>query len=66
MSVTISLGTTDEGLEGLERKEASIVAILSLLDRVQGYIINPSCYSNSERKQLLEEIIVFRLNWKRC
>jgi len=61
MSVTISLGTTDEGLE---RKEASIVAILSLLDRVQGYIINPSCYSNSERKQLLEEIIVFRSNWR--
>ena len=61
MSVTISQSTTDEGLE---RKEASIVAILSLLDRVQGYIINPSCYSNSERKQLLEEIIVFRSNWR--
>jgi hypothetical protein len=62
MSVTISLGTTDEGLE---RKEASIVAILSLLDRVQGYIINPSC-SNSERQRLLEEFTVFMSNWKRC
>jgi hypothetical protein len=60
MSVTISLGTTDEGLE---RKEASIVAILSLLDRVQGYIINPSC-SNSERQRLLEEFTVFMSNWR--
>ena len=60
MSVTISQSTTDEGLE---RKEASIVAILSLLDRVQGYIINPSC-SNSERQRLLEEFTVFMSNWR--
>jgi hypothetical protein len=63
MSVTISQSTVNR--DRLERKEAERKAILSLLDRVQGYIINPSCYSNSERQRLLEEFTVFMSNWRR-
>lgn len=62
MSVTISQSTVNR--DRLERKEAERKAILSLLDRVQGYIINPSCYSNSERQRLLEEFTVFMSNWR--